>query len=387
MKDSTKIIHTRNSKRHIKTVNPSIEYGSTLCFNSIEELDEASNIGNPGRAVYGRYGTNTQFTLMDMINELENSHGTILTSSGMAAITTSLLSILKEGDEVLIIDACYSPTKEFANSFLNKFGITAKYYPSHIASNIDSYISNNTKVIFLESPASITYEITDLEPIVKIAQERGIVTMMDNSYSTPLNFKPLNHGIDISIQSATKYLSGHADVMMGTIATHEKLYSQLFSTFKHLGHSTSPMDSYLLQRGIRTLDARMEIHYQNAIRIIEFFEEMQKEFENTILDVIAPRSSTYQYKTLWNKYFSRSNGLITIILNFNLNYKDWVNQLKLFKIGYSWGGFESVILPTKEHKTLEDSKKYISGRMIRLHIGMENIDDILEDLHSIKKFV
>ena len=360
-------------------VNPPIYRTSTVLFKNTKELEKAmSNKFN--QVYYGRYGTPTTFALEDAIAEIENGYRTIATSSGLSSISISLLSFLSKGDHCLISDCVYNPTKKFAIKILNKFGVKVDFYDPLNISSLKKNIQSKTKIIFMESPSSLTFEIEEIEEITKLAKKNKIVTMLDNSWATPLYFTPINEGVDVSILAATKYISGHADVMLGLITVKNiNLFNQIKNTAVTLGDSPGPEECYLALRGLRTLSSRLEHHRSSALKIARWLQNNDK--VSKVLHPALPKNPNYE---LWNKYFTGSTGLFSFILKEQSKIKVFkmIDSLKLFKLGFSWGGYESLILPVFPKRERKIAKWNEKGILLRIHVGLENIDDLINDLST-----
>ncbi len=360
-------------------VNPPIYRTSTVLFKNIKELSKAiTNRFN--QTYYGRYGTPTTFALEEGIKEIENGYRTIATSSGMSSISVSLLSCLSKDDRCLISDCTYYPTKKFATKILSKFGVETSFYDPSNLDTLKKKITKKTKVIFMESPASLTFEIEDMSEIIKIAKKKKIITIVDNSWATPFYFSPINIGIDISILAATKYISGHADTMLGLITVkNEKLFLKIKDTAVSLGDCPGPQECYLSLHGLRTLSTRLEHHRSSALKIARLLENNDKVFK--VLHPALPKNDNYE---LWNKYFTGSTGLFSFILKEKSKNKVYkmIDKLKLFKLGFSWGGYESLILPVFPKKERKIAKWNEKGVLLRIHVGLEDIDDLIEDLFT-----
>ncbi len=380
IKTNTKLIVAgRKPFENFGIVNPPIYRASTVLFENTKELGKAIK-NRFNQTYYGRYGTPTTFALENAVSDIENGHRTIATSSGMSAISISLLSLLSKNDHCLISDCSYYPTKKFAYEILYKFGIKIDFYDPRNLKTLKKKINKKTKIIFMESPASLTFEIEDISEIVKIAKKKKIITIIDNSWATPLYFEPINNGIDVSILAATKYISGHADVMLGLITVkNEKMYLKIKNTAVNLGDCPSPNECYLALRGLRTLSSRLEVHRSNSLKIARLLEN-----NNKILKVLHPALPKNENYELWNKYFSGSTGLFSFILKEQSKTKIYkmIDNLKLFKLGFSWGGYESLILPVFPKNERKISKLKYKGIILRLHIGLENVDDLIKDLFS-----
>ncbi len=369
----------RNPFKNHGIVNPPIYRTSTVLFENTKELGEAIK-NRFNRTYYGRYGTPTTFALEEGIAQIENGYKTIATSSGMSSISISLLSFLSKNDHCLISDCTYYPTKKFASKILSKFGVYVDFYDPKNLDSIKKKINKKTKLIFMESPASLTFEIEDISEIIKIAKKRKIITMIDNSWATPLYFSPIKKGIDISILAATKYISGHADTMLGLITTkNEKLFLKIKDTAVSLGDCPGPQECYLGLRGLRTLSARLENHRSSALKLARLLENNDK-----VLKVLHPALPKNENYDLYCKFFSGSTGLFSFILKETSKIKIYkmVDKLKIFKLGFSWGGYESLILPVFPKSERKIAKWNEKGVLLRIHVGLEDVDDLINDLFN-----
>lgn len=358
------------NKLHLGCVNPPIYQTSTVLF---EDLTQMSADGNK----YARAGTETNFALEREIAELENGCKTIVTPSGLSAIVTAILSFVKQGDHILVCDTSYGPTKIFCDNMLKKFGVEVTYYDAVIGKEITSLIQDNTKLIFLESPSSLLYEIQEISEIVSVAKERNIYTIIDSTWGAGYLFKALDYGVDVSVQSGSKYFSGHSDILFGTITVkNQEIYDIIWPEYYQLGYHTSPQDCYLAIRGLKTLEIRLKQHAKVAKEIAQFLESKKE-----ISQVIYPELQSFKQYQRYKKYFQGANGLISFTLNKEYNRKQirsFVNNLKLFKLGYSWGGVGSLAMI---YETLPGSyRNKISTPLIRLHVGIEDIDALSADI-------
>tara|TARA_B100000686_G_scaffold355150_1_gene470445 strand:- start:3389 stop:4582 length:1194 start_codon:yes stop_codon:yes gene_type:complete len=382
-KTKTKLILSgREIKKENSFVNPPISKGSTVTFKSVKEMKDSIAIKNSQTLTYGRFGSNTTFKLEKAITNIEEGYTTVATSSGTAAIIASLLSTLKSGDHLLMTDSAYAAAKYAAKYLLKNMGITTTFYNPLIGKDISQLIQKNTKVIYLESPGSLTFEIQDIPLIVDIASKNKCTTIMDNTWATPLYFKPISYGIDISIQAATKYINGHSDSMLGTITTNKKYADTIRKVTHSLGSCPGPEDIYLGLRGLKSLNIRLEQHKNNALRMIEWIIK-QKEVEN----ILYPAFEKFNGYKIWKRDFLGASGLFGITLKpiKKKTINKMLNNLKLFNMGFSWGGYESLILPVepeKDRETYEWKHKY---RTLRIHAGLEDVDDLIDDLkHGFK---
>ncbi|MBA1338267.1 MAG: cystathionine beta-lyase [Pelagibacterales bacterium] len=375
---STFLKHTAQDKVN-RSANPAIVRASTIFFKSIQELLNHKHVSKNKRIDYydyGRAGTQTTTQLQNIIVELEKAHHVFLTPSGFAAVALSIMSICRPGDEIIVTDSVYFPTRMLTSKLLKEFGVKAQFYNPDDLEDLKNKITKNTKMIFVENPGSNTFEFQDLSQIIKLAKKNNIITALDNTWGTPLFLRPLDIGFDMSISSATKYFSGHSDVMVGTLAVNKKVFSKVNFYNRVSGYRASPDDAYLVIRGLRTLDVRLEKHQRNTKEVIKFLIKQKK-----IKEVLYPhKKGTKNYKN-WKKYYTGSTGLIGLVIKSkskNSVYK-FVNKLELFGIGYSWGGFESLAVYQdiqREFKKYNDKNLHI----VRLHIGLEDPKDLILDL-------
>jgi cysteine-S-conjugate beta-lyase len=354
-------------------INPPVVRASTVLFKNSQTMED---LAQP--YIYGTQGTPTTHALQNAINSLEGAHETILVPSGLAAISVPLLAFLLTDDHVLITDSVYHPTRRFADTMLKKFGIEVSYYPPDTGSRITEFMQPNTKVVFTESPASNTLEVQDISAISAAAHQRGAIVMMDNTWATPLYFKPLYHGVDISIHAATKYPGGHSDILMGTVSANEKTSQHLKEAYTNLGLCVSADDAYQILRGLRTMGVRLERHQKSALHLAKWLEA-----DKRVAQVLHPALPSFPSHDLFKRDFSGSSGLFSIVLNGGdkQTAHRFLDALKIFGLGYSWGGYESLAI----HVWLGDrvcSKPPTIGPIIRLHIGLEDRQDLQADLEN-----
>ena len=374
-KDLTRLAHAgREPARQHGFVNTPIYRGSTVIFPTVAALE-----ANDQAFTYGRLGTPTVRALEEAIAELEGGHRTLLTPSGLSAIATSLLAFLAAGDELLIVDSVYCPARRFCDNVLKRLGVTITYYDPRIGADIARLITKKTKVVFTESPGSQTFEVQDIPAIAEVAHAAGAVVILDNTWATPLYFKPFAHGADVSIQAATKYIGGHADIMLGSIAMNEKTLGVVAKTHEDLGLCVGPEDVYLGLRGLRSLGVRLARHQQSAIEIAGWLAERPE-----VAWVIHPGLPSDPGHTLWKRDFTGSSGLFSIVLKPvpHERLAAMLDGLSLFGMGYSWGGFESLILPFDPRAYRSATRWQAEGPALRLHIGVEDVDDLKADLDA-----
>jgi cystathionine beta-lyase len=356
-----------------RLVNPPVERASTILFDTVAELES----GRPGIGSYryGLQGTATHWALAEALTELEpGAAGTALLPSGLAAITTALLAVLAPGDELLVTDSAYGPTRRFCDTFLKRYGVATRYYDPLAGAGIAEMIGGATRAILLESPGSLTMEVQDVPGICAVARARGIVTLIDNTWATPLFFPAIARGVDITILAATKYVGGHADVMLGSVSATAEPYDRIQSLAWDLGHSVSPDDAWLGSRGLRTMALRLGQHEDGALKVAQWLKQQPQ--VGLVLHPALPDCPGHEY---WKRDFTGSTGLFA----FELKGADeaaraaFVDALELFGIGYSWGGFESLALPVNPVRTVSRPP---APSLVRLHIGLEDADDLIEDL-------
>lgn len=381
MEKETKIVSVGRDKKWTNgAVNPPVFRASTILFETMDDMRFAAKNRTNGEPFYGRRGGPTHFAFQAAIAELEGGVGTALYPSGSAAISASLLSFLKAGDHLLMVDSVYEPTRDLCGKLLAGLGIETTYYDPLIGAGIVDLIKPNTKVLFLESPGSITMEVQDVPTLSAIAHEHNMVVMLDNTWASPINSRPFEMGVDISIQAATKYIVGHSDVMIGTATANEKHWEQLRENSYLQGQCTSPDDVYLASRGLRTLAVRMAQHEKNALQIANWLATRPE-----VDHIRHPAFASCPGHEFFKRDFSASNGLFSFVLKEG-NIKSvtaFVENMKHFKMGFSWGGYESLILGVFGIDKMRTSTQWDSSKpLIRLHVGLENIDDLIADLDA-----
>jgi cystathionine beta-lyase len=376
-RDDTKLVHGgRRKEWRGRLVNPPVHRASTILFDSVEEMRAAAPAF--GKDYYGLHGTPTQWALAEALTEMEpGAAGTMLYSSGLAAVTASLLTVLSAGDELLVTDSVYGPTRRFCDGFLKRYGIETRYYDPLIAGGIEALIGEHTRAILLESPGSNTMEVQDVPAICAVAKTRGVATLLDNTWATPLFFPAIAAGIDLSILAGTKYVGGHADVMVGSVTANSGWYSKLERTSWELGHSLSPDDAWLAARGLRTMGVRLRRHQEGALQVARWLEERPE-----VARVLHPALPDCPGHELWVRDFKGSSGLFSFVLNGgdDAGRTRFIEALDLFGIGYSWGGYESLVVPHDPAPLRTATSWQAEGPLVRLHIGLEDPDDLIEDL-------
>ena len=333
---------------------------------------------------YGRYGSQTTIELQKIVKELEQAHHVFLHSTDFGSVSLAFMALCQSGDEVLVGDNVYYPTREITEKLLPKYNIKTKYYDPNNIKDLESKITKKTKLIFVENPGSITFEFQDLKEIIKLAKKNNIITAMDNTWGTPLYFKPLLLGFDVSISSATKYFSGHSDAMGGTLAVNKKTYSKVKFCDKPLGSRLSADEAYLIIRGIRPLDVRLKAHYENTTKIVNFLKKQKK-----IKEVLYPHKPGSKNYKMWKKYYTGATGLLSVLIKAKskASVLKFVNKLELFGIGYSWGGFESLAIYHDVSKSRNFYKFEKNEHLVRIHVGLEDSKDLIADLKNSLKYI
>jgi len=374
VKDETKAINAgRDPEAHIGAVNTPVYHASTILYPSLAAIRGTEQIPY----TYGRRGTPTTTALQDAMNALENADGTMLTPSGSSAVSLSIMAAVEAGSHLLMVDSAYQPTRKFCDQFLKSFGVDTEYYDPLIGGNIASLIRDNTAMIFMESPGSQTFEMQDVPAIVAAARKADVKTAIDNTWATPLNFKPLDHGVDFSVLSATKYVVGHADALLGTVAAKGENFEKLKIIHGLIGMSVGPDDVFLALRGLRTMPTRMKHHQQAALDIADWLQTLP-----FVRKVYYPALPDAPGHDLWKRDCTGAGGLFSFELDpcSEEQLAAMLDNLRLFGMGYSWGGFESLIVPCKIVRTATSFKT--DGQMLRINIGLEHIDDLKEDLQA-----
>jgi cystathionine beta-lyase len=355
-------------------VNTPIYRGSTVLFPTVAALE-----ANDQDFTYGRVGTPTVKALEATIAELEGGQRTLLTPSGLSAIATALLAFVAAGDEVLVADTVYRPTRCYCDNVLRRLGVTITYYDPVIGGAIKDLITKKTRVVFTESPGSQTFEVQDIPAIAKAAHAAGARVILDNTWATPLYYKSFAHGADVSIQAATKYIVGHADAMLGAITTTEETTPAVVKTHEDLGLCPGPEDVYLGLRGLRSLGVRLERHQKSALELARWLAERPE-----VARVLHPALPSHPSHALWKRDFTGSSGLFSIVLKpvSHESLAAMLDGLELFGMGYSWGGFESLILPFDPRAYRTATTWQAEGPAVRLHVGLEDVDDLKADLDA-----
>lgn len=370
LKPTTKIATAAREYNEHGAVNPAVYHASTITFPDVATLHARSQ-----PYTYGRKGTPTSRAFETAVAELEGGFDCKAAPSGLAAVTSALLAFLKAGDHLLMVDTVYWPARLFCDTLLKGLGVETTYYDPLLGSAIKSLIKSNTRVVYCECPGSQTMEMQDTAAIVEAAKAAGAVVMTDNTWSGGHFFKAFVHGCDISIQAATKYIVGHSDAMLGTVVCNKETWPQFMEAFETLGLFAGPDDMYLGLRGLRTIDVRMQRHMQSAITVAEWLRGRDE-----VETVLHPALTNAPGHSIWKRDFTGASGLFSIVLKpaSEKAVASMLDDLELFSMGFSWGGFESLVVPFKPIRTA--TSWTAPGPALRLHIGLEHPDDLIRDL-------
>jgi cystathionine beta-lyase len=368
------VLAGRSPFEHDGFVNPPLYRGSTVLYETYDDLVHHRN-----KYAYGRRGSPTLSALTEALASFEKSAGVLLTPSGLSAIGTALLAVVKSGDHILVADTVYRPTRIICDGVLKRMGVETTYFDPLIGGEIKSLLRKNTSAVFLESPGSQTFEMPDVPAIAKAVREHGAVSLMDNTWATPLYFRPHEHGIDISIQAGTKYLGGHSDINLGTISANEQHYKRVLITHGDLGINPGPEDVQLALRGIRTMGVRLERHWASGLRVAKWLRSRPE-----VLRVMHPALESDPGHAMWKRDFDGASGLFSFILKPEpgKNIAAFFDSLALFGMGFSWGGYESLAIPFDCSAYRTATKWAPGGPAVRLHIGLEDPEDLIEDLSA-----
>jgi cystathionine beta-lyase len=370
---STDIVHHgRDPFAHHGFVNPPVYRGSTVLFKSLESFEKRQQ-----RYTYGRKGTPTTEALEAAIAHLEGGHRTMLATNGLAAISHTMLALVKTGDHVLVTDSVYQPTRKLCENILKKLGVETTYYDPLIGAGIAKLMRPNTTVVFTESPGSQTFEMQDIPAIAKAAHAGGAMVVMDNTWASPLYYKPFEHGVDVSVQAATKYIVGHADAMLGSITMTQEAAARMAPQIDFLGIGVGTEECYLGMRGIRTIEVRLERHWRSGLEMARWLQARPE-----VARVLHPGLETDPGHAIWKRDFLGASGLFAFILKPapKAAVAAMLEGLELFGMGASWGGFESLVLPFDASAYRTATKWQPEGPCVRIHIGLEDVEDLKADL-------
>ena len=376
MKDNTIVTHAGNRPfENHGIVNPPVYHASTVLSETLEQRIDRSE----ARVRYGRVGTPTTFALEDAMSALEQAHGTILASSGLAAITMALSAFVQTGDHILVTDSTYTPTRNFCNQTLSRLGVETEYFDPLTGSGITELIRENTRLVWTECPGSQTFDVQDLPAIVEAAHARDVIVLTDNTWSGGYFRKPLTEGVDVSVQAATKYIVGHSDVMMGTIACNEATFEKVRQSSSLFGMCCGPDDVYLALRGLRTISVRMDRHHESGIRVAEWLQSRPE-----VSQVMHPALPQDPGHELWKRDFTGASGLFGFVLKEGDRTKlsAMMDHMELLGMGSSWGGYESLLIPSWPEQSRTVTNWEVSGQCMRIHVGLEDPDDLIADLEA-----
>ncbi len=378
-KPATEVTHLgRDPGKHAGAVNTPVYRATTMLFNRVADLEAAERGEFPGIS-YGLHGLPTVTDLQDAVATLEGGYAALAVASGLAAITLALLAVLRAGDHILVTDSVYGPTRRFCDNQLTRFGVSVTYYDPLVGGGIDKEILPNTKVVYAESPGSLSFEVQDIPALAAAAHARGALLMIDNTWATPLGFASFAHGADISLHAGTKYIGGHSDVLNGMIVCNQATHGRMHRLWTDMGVAASSDDCFLALRGLRTLAVRLERHTRSALTIAQWLRERPE-----VAEVIYPALPGSRGHELWKRDFTGACGLFGFILRpvEKARVDAMLDGLSLFRMGWSWGGFESLIIPTNPGRNRTSTRWQAPGPCVRLHVGLEDPQDLMADLDA-----
>lgn len=380
MKEDTVITTAgRDPEANFGIVNPPVYHASTITHPTVAAMREARERRfEPRVYTYGRHGTPTHSALEEAVAAVEGGERAVCLGSGLAAINAAILAFVETGDHILMADNVYSPARRFCDSFLGRFGVETTYFDPAVGGGVAGLIRDRTRIVYVESPGSLTFEMTDIPAVAAAAHEAGAVVIMDNTWAAGVLFKPFEHGVDVSVQAATKYIVGHSDVMMGTIATSEALWPKIRQSAADLGANCGPDDVYLALRGLRTLGVRLRQHHENGLVLARWLQSRPE-----VSRVLHPALPEDPGHALWKRDFTGACGLFGVVLNPapQAAVEAMLDGMTLFSMGASWGGFESLILPTNP-AAIRTATSWEEGPSLRIHAGLEDTGDLTADLES-----
>ena len=377
LKPSTLAGHLgREPRRFLGAVNTPVFRATTMLFPTVAELEQAVR-GEYDGISYGLHGLPTVTDLQDAVTAIEGGFGAFAVPSGLTATTLPLLALAGAGDHVLVTDAVYGPTRRFCDHHLTRIGVEVSYYDPLAGAAIEQAFRPNTRIVFVESPGSLTFDVQDIPAIAQVAHRHGALVIADNSWATPFFFRSFAHGVDVAVHAATKYIGGHSDVLLGLIIANEATHARIHRLWTDIGVTASPDDCFLALRGLRTLPTRLARHQAGALAIAQWLRARPE-----VKEVIYPALPGSRGHTLWQRDFTGASGLFGIVLNpvAKVRIDAMLDGMRLFAMGWSWGGFESLIIPTYPERTRTATRWDGGGPCLRLHIGLEDPEDLIADL-------
>jgi len=374
---ATEVAHLgRDPRRFLGAVNTPVWRASTILFRNVAELEAASRGQFPGLS-YGLHGLPTIAALQDALAALEGGHAALVVPSGLTATTFPLLALARPGDHVLVTDAVYGPTRRFCDNHLRRLGVDVGYYDPLLGAGIARELRSNTTIVFAESPGSLTFEVQDVPAIVTAAHAHGARVILDNTWATPLGFRAFDHGVDVAVQAATKYIGGHSDVLLGAVVANEPTFGALHRLWTDMGITASSDDCFLALRGLRTLAVRLARHQANALAVAAWLQAQPE-----VREVLYPALPGAPGHALWKRDFLAASGLFGVVLHpvDAVRIARMLDGLRLFGLGWSWGGFESLVIPTWPERSRTVTTWDPSAPTLRFAIGLEDPQDLIEDL-------
>jgi cystathionine beta-lyase len=366
----------RQPRRHLGAVNTPVYRATTILFETVADLERSAR-GEYDGLTYGLHGLPTVSDFQAAMTELEGGHAALALPSGLTATTFPLIALARPGDHVLVTDVVYGPTRRFCENHLRRLGIEVTYYDPLVGAGIDALFRPNTRIVFLESPASLTFEVQDVRAITAVTRARGALSLLDNSWATPLGFRAFDHGVDVSVHAATKYIGGHSDVLLGVVVANERAYPPLLRLWTDMGIAPSTDDCFLGLRGLRTLGVRLARHQESALRIAHWLRARDE-----VAEVLYPALPGARGHALWQRDFKAASGLFGVVLRpvDKARIDAMLDGMRLFSMGWSWGGFESLIIPTYPERLRSVTRWQAEGPSLRLHVGLEDPEDLIADL-------
>lgn len=388
MKDETRLAHghrgPKMERMEVRTVNPPIQRGSTYLYDSISQMAESkAKAADMGIQSYGISGGDITLHYQEAFCALENGFRGVAVNSGLLACTTPLLALLQHGDHLLMVDSVYGPVRTFCDDYLPRMGVSVTYYdPLSSIDELDALRTDSTRVLYLETPGSVTFEMQDVPALANWARDRGLRTIIDNTWATGLYFKPLDHGIDVSVHAATKYMCGHSDVISGAIICNKDSITALEDTRYQLGLAMPPDEAYMGLRGMRTMAVRLPVHWRNGVALAEYLKG-----RNEVADVLHPALEQDPGYAIWSRDFAGASGLFSAVLRSDISFEQidtFLKALKLYGLGFSWGGFESLCM-LQNPKAIRSGSDWprpgiSGGYVLRFHAGLEATDDLIADV-------